>query len=186
MKPVFNNLLAYAAVVCGLAVFFWLGQRQAVQPSPISQEMGRLSHALERRGELKEWPDARRNSSQPGYVLMATTLEYVGGNDYDEYFGLFSDEAASAQGQKPFALIGWAMVPAPFRFENLSFEVKTNVAGQKNLRLSPADKGDELRTPGQPAFFEYLLPGQQAWGAELNPGPAAFLPGQLSPQRANP
>jgi hypothetical protein len=139
---------------------------QTAPQAETGREMNRLSRELEKRDKLKEWPDARRALSQPGYVLLTTTLDYVGGNDYEEYFALFS-EAANAQGKRPPVLIGWAMVPAPFRFENLSFEVQANAAGEKHLRLSLAGSSEEAATPGEPAFVDYLLPGKDAWGVEL-------------------
>lgn len=141
-------------------------QGKIAQQTHLSQEMDRLSRELETRDKLSEWPDARRASAHSGYALLTTTLGYVGGNDYEEYFAFFS-ETASAQGKKPFVLIGWAMVPAPFRFEDLSFEVRTNAAGEKYLRLFPADNGGEPSTSGEPGFVDYLLPEPGAWGIEL-------------------
>jgi hypothetical protein len=166
------------STACMLLAVLWLAQWQAANGAQIAfreqgapqlkarQEMNRLSAELENRRRLKEWPDARRAISHSGYVLLTTTLGYVGGNDYEEYFALFS-EVASAQGKKPPVLIGWDMVPAPFRFENLSFEVRTNAAGEKHLRLFLADSSDEPATPGAPEFVEYALPAQDAWDAEL-------------------
>jgi hypothetical protein len=139
---------------------------QGALQAKAGQDMNRLSGELEKRDKLKEWPDARRAKSHSGYALLTTTLGYIGGNDYEEYFALFS-ETASAQGKKPPVLIGWAMLPAPFRFEDLSFEVRTNAAGQKYLRLFLADSSVESPSPSAPGFVDYLLPEPDAWGVEL-------------------
>jgi len=175
---------------CMLLVVLWLTlwhaangaqtapQEQDAPQVKARQEMNRLSAELENRDRLKEWPDARRAISRSGYVLLTTTLDYVGGNDHEEYFALFS-EVENTQGKKPLALIGWAVVPEPFRFESLSFEVETNADGKKVLRLSLTGNDEEFCTPDQPAFFDYLLP-QGAWGAELAPGVPASLPEQHS------
>jgi hypothetical protein len=178
MKSPLRIFFICVSTACMLLAVLWLAQWQAATAAQIasskqgarqvnvSQQLDRLSSGLEKRDRLKEWPDARRAISHSGYVLLTTTLGYVGGNEYEEYFALFS-EAASAQGKKPPVLIGWAMVPAPFRFENLSFEVQTNAAGDKYLRLFLADNSGEPSIPGEPEFVDYLLPEQDAWGAEL-------------------
>lgn len=165
-------LCAAAASICVLAAIFWFTWQQA-EPSEqgmhqthISRQMDRLSSELEERDQLKEWPDARRATSHSGYVLVTTTQGYVGGDRYEEYFALFSGAPTEKNDQAP-ALIGWAMVPAPFRFEDHAFAVETNAAGEKRLRLSLAGNSGEPPTPSVPEFVEYLLPGRDAWGIEL-------------------
>jgi hypothetical protein len=160
-------------------------QGKIAQQIHLSQQMDRLSRELETRDKLKEWPDARRTSSHSGYVLVATTMGNVGGNGYEEYFALFSEHPAAKNRKSP-ALIGWAMVPAPLRFEDTLFAVETDAAGEKILRLSLIDTRKESFSAGESIFFEYPLPGQDAWGIELSQQLAHPLVEQPSPGRGNP